>query len=48
MGKGLMELYQELLENPTYFCGEENYRYQLQVREFKGLPPLPTAGPVRE
>lgn len=38
VGKRLTELYQELLENPTYFCGEEKYRYQIRVGEFEGLP----------
>ncbi|MBP1912600.1 hypothetical protein [Thermococcus stetteri] len=34
----LGELYRKLLENPSHFCGEENYRYQLKVGEFDGLP----------
>ncbi|ASJ08965.1 uracil-DNA glycosylase [Thermococcus siculi] len=37
-GARLEKLYQKLLENPPYFCGEENHRYQLQVGEFEGLP----------
>ncbi len=31
-------LYRGLLQEPLRFCREEYYRYQLQVREFKGLP----------
>ncbi len=34
----LMELYEELIENPTKFCHEEYYRYQLEVKAFDGLP----------
>ncbi|NJF25652.1 uracil-DNA glycosylase family protein [Thermococcus sp. Bubb.Bath] len=37
-GKKLTELYRELLEDPIHSCGEENYRYQLQIGEFEGLP----------
>jgi len=37
-GKRLEGLYHELLENPAYFCGRENYEYQLKVRGFEGLP----------
>ncbi|NJE31185.1 uracil-DNA glycosylase [Thermococcus sp. 18S1] len=31
-------LYRELLQEPTRFCREEYYRYQLHVGEFEGLP----------
>lgn len=34
----LTKLYGELLKNPTEFCHEEYYRYQLEVRAFEGLP----------
>ncbi len=34
----LMELYEELIENPTKFCHEEYYEYQLKVKAFGGLP----------
>ncbi|HDD31206.1 MAG TPA: uracil-DNA glycosylase, partial [Thermococcus litoralis] len=34
----LVELYNELLKNPTKFCHKEYYEYQLKVKQFKGLP----------
>ncbi len=34
----LVELYNELLKNPTKFCHKEYYEYQLKVKQFEGLP----------
>ncbi|MCD6558776.1 MAG: uracil-DNA glycosylase [Palaeococcus sp.] len=34
----LDELYRELLQNPLRFCHEEYYKYQLEVKQFDGLP----------
>ena len=38
VGKRLEGLYHGLLRSPAYFCGHENYEYQLKVGEFEGLP----------
>ncbi|GAB6102199.1 hypothetical protein JCM16138_14220 [Thermococcus atlanticus] len=34
----LVELYEELLENPLKYCRREYYEYQLEVKRFEGLP----------
>ncbi|RLF81896.1 uracil-DNA glycosylase [Thermococci archaeon] len=34
----LAKLYNEFLKNPTKFCYEEYYEYQIKIKAFKGLP----------
>lgn len=34
----LVKLYNEFLKNPTKFCYEEYYEYQIKIKAFKGLP----------
>lgn len=37
-GIRLVGLYNEFIKNPTKFCREEYYQYQVEVKRFEGLP----------